>query len=63
MGYLKRCARKETVAYLNAMVKLVPHKLYAQIDHTITLEVEYETIEEAHDAVEKEGSSSISCCS
>ena len=33
----------------------MPHKLYAQIDHTITLEVEYETIEVARDALEKEG--------
>ena len=33
----------------------MPWSNWSQIDHTITLEVEYETIEEARDALEKEG--------
>jgi hypothetical protein len=55
-GYLERCARTDCMEYLKAMVKLVPHKLHAIIDHTITLEnVHYETVEEAREALEREG--------
>jgi hypothetical protein len=56
LGYLKRCAEEERVAFLNALVKLVPPKLHAQIDASATIEhVEYETVEEAKDALAAEG--------
>ena len=55
LGYLKRCAEEERVAFLNAMVKLVPPKLHALIDASVTIEHEYETVEEAKDALAAEG--------
>jgi hypothetical protein len=56
VGYLKRCAEEERVAFLHAIVKLVPPKLHAQIGASATIEhVEYETVEEAKDALAAEG--------
>jgi hypothetical protein len=56
LGFLRDCARHERVAYLNALVKLVPHQLVARVNTTLTVEhVQYETIEEAREALEKEG--------
>jgi hypothetical protein len=55
LGYLKRCAEEERVAFLNAMVKLVPPRLHALIDASVTVEHEYETVEEAKDALAAEG--------
>ena len=55
LGYLKRCAEEERVAFLNAMVKLMPPKLHALIDASVTIEHEYETVEEAKEALAAEG--------